>query len=114
MNRHDVFDALFSLYAAALVAPAVGEYAGFRAYLGVLVGVWLVVYAGASDAGELAERVGRRPYSTAVFVAPLVYGVAYVVGAAVAEPPVRSPYVYLGLWNVVVGVAVVAVARRTA
>jgi len=114
MDRRDAVDALFAVYFAALVAPPAGELAGFAAYLGVLVGVFLVVYAGASEVDTLPERVARRPVSTALVAAPLVHGAVYVVGAAVAEPPIRSPYVYLGLWDVVVGVAVVAVARRTA
>jgi uncharacterized membrane protein YjfL (UPF0719 family) len=113
-NRRDAFDLLIAVYAAELVAPAVGEFAGFLAYIGTLVGVALVVYSGASKSERLPERIARRPYSTAVFVVPLLYGVVYVVGSFASEPPVRSPYVYLGLWNVIVGVAVVAVARRTA
>ncbi|MFP4189119.1 MAG: hypothetical protein ACLFR5_06915 [Halobacteriales archaeon] len=112
-NRRDAFDSLFAVYAAALVALVVGEYAGFVAYLGVFVGVALVVRAGASEADALPQKVARRPYGTFVVAAPLVYGFVYIAGEAVAETPVRSPYVYLGLWNVLVGVAVVAVARRT-
>jgi hypothetical protein len=113
-NRRDAFDFLVAVYAAALVAPVLGEYAGILAYLGGFVGVALVVYAGASDAVTLPERVARRPFSTVVVATPLVYGVVYIVGEVLAETPVRSPYVYLGLWNVLVGLAVVAVARRTA
>jgi hypothetical protein len=112
-DRRDSFDVLFAVYVAALVAPPAGKYAGFVGYLGVFVGVLFVVYAGTSEARSLHERVARRPASTAVVVAPLLHGAVYVSGAVIAEPPVRSPYVYLGLWNVLVGVAVVAVARKT-
>jgi uncharacterized membrane protein YjfL (UPF0719 family) len=113
-NRRDAFDVLMVVYAAALVAPVVGEYAGILAYLGAFVGVALVVHAGASKEDKLPEKVARRPASTALVAMPLVYGVVYIAGEAVAETPVRSPYVYLGLWNVLVGLAVVAVAREAA
>ena len=95
-DRRDAFDVLVGVYAAALIAPVVGEYTDFLVYLGVFVGVFLVVYSGSSEAESLPARV------------------VYIFGEAVAETPVRSPYVYLGLWNVLVGLAVVAVARRTA
>ncbi|MDZ7689137.1 MAG: hypothetical protein U5J64_10585 [Halobacteriales archaeon] len=118
MNYRTVFDAVLAVYIASLLAPVVGEFAGAEAYVGTLAGFWFVVYtamrAGKSRLHRLPERVGRRPTATAVIVFPLVYGVAYVVGALVAEPPVRSPYVYLGLLCVGVGVVTVAVARETA
>ena len=113
-DRRDAFDVLVGVYAAALIAPVVGEYTDVLVYLGVFVGVFLVVYSGSSEAESLPARVARRPVSTVIVAAPLVYGVVYIVGESVAETPVRSPYVYLGLWNVLVGLAVVAVARRTA
>jgi len=112
LNRRDAFDGLFALYLAALGAPAVGEAAGPVAYVVVFAGVWTLVYAGVSKIEDAPEHLARRPAATVVVTAPLVYGFAYVFGAEIGEPPVRSPYVYLGLWNVVVGVAVVAVARR--
>lgn len=88
------------------------------AYTVFLAFVWLVVYGGLR-AGEpklrgLPENIGRRPTATAVILLPFVYGVAYIVGSFIAEPPVRSPYVYLGLWNFVVGILTVAIARETA
>lgn len=112
-NRRDAFDVLTTIYVAALVAPAVGEFAGFLAYLGTFLGLAAVAYSVASKSERLPERLARRPYSTMVFILPLLYGAVYIAGSVVSEPPVRSPYVYLGLWNVIVGVAVVAVARRT-
>ena len=118
MNYRTVFDACFALYVAALFAPIVGEFAGIKAYAVTLAGAWVVVYAGirisgAKNAG-LPGLVGRRPTATVVIVLPFVYGVAYIIGSFVAEPPVRSPYVYLGLWDFVVGILTVAVARETA
>ncbi|MCX2819321.1 MAG: hypothetical protein ACI9QA_000086 [Methanobacteriota archaeon] len=113
-NRRDGFDVLFAVYVAGVVAPAVGGYAGILAYLGGFVGVTLIAYTGASEAERLPQRVAQRPFSTGIVAVPLVYGVVYIVGEAVASTPIRSPYVYLGLWNVLVGIAVVAVARRTA
>jgi len=118
LNYRTVFDALFAFYAAALFAPVVGEIAGLELYVGSLAAVWVFVYLGARVGAEtlagLPERVDRRPTATAVILLPFVYGVAYIVGSFVAEPPVRSPYVYLGLWDFVVGILTVAVAREAA
>jgi hypothetical protein len=118
LNYRTVFDACFALYVAALFAPVVGEIAGIEAYAVTLAGAWVVVYAGIQISGaktaELPVRLGRRPTATVVIVLPFVYGVAYIVGSFVAEPPVQSPYVYLGLWDFVIGILAVAVARETA
>jgi hypothetical protein len=118
LSYRTAFDAVFAAYVAALFAPAVGEFAGLVAYAAALAGFWVVVYsgmlAGRHEIRGLPERVGHRPGATAVVLLPLVYGAVYVVGALVAEPPVRSPYVYLGLWNFVVGVLAVALAREAA
>jgi len=116
VRKRTVFDGAFAAYVAALVAPLFGEFVGAGAYVGTLAGFWFVVYTG-MRAGEhkirgLPKRVGRRPTATLLIVFPLVYGVAYIIGALVAEPPVRSPYVYLGLWSVGVGILLVAVARE--
>lgn len=118
MRKRTVFDGVFAAYVAALVAPMFGEFVGAGAYVGTFAAFWFVVYTG-MRAGEgklrgLPERVGRRPTATVLIVFPLVYGVVYIIGAVVAEPPVRSPYVYLGLWSVGVGIVTVAVARETA
>jgi hypothetical protein len=118
LNYRTVFDACFALYVAALFAPVVGEFAGIEAYAVVLAGAWVIVYAGIRVSGANTEglpvRLGRRPTATVVIVLPFVYGVAYILGSFVAEPPVQSPYVYLGLWDFVVGILTVAVARETA
>lgn len=118
MNYRTVFDACFALYVAALFAPIVGELAGIEPYAVTLAGAWVVVYAGIRVSGvktaRIPVRVGRRPIATVIIVLPFVYGAAYIVGSFVAEPPVRSPYVYLGLWDFVVGILTVAVARETA
>lgn len=115
MKKRELFDAVFAVYVAVLLAPVVGELAGIEAYVGFVAGVWFMVYtvmrAKAESFGALPARVGRRPTATVLIILPLVYGVAYVVGALVAEPPVRSPYVYLGILNVVLAVFTVAVAR---
>jgi peptidoglycan/LPS O-acetylase OafA/YrhL len=118
MRKRTVFDGVFAAYVAALVAPMFGEFVGPGAYVGTFAGFWFVVYTGmrASETKlrGLPERVGRRPTATFLIVFPLVYGIVYIIGALVAEPPVRSPYVYLGLWSVGVGIVTVAVARETA
>lgn len=118
MRWRTVFDATFALYVAVLFAPLAGELAGMVVYAGFLAVAWLVVYGGVRAVGaklrRLPERVGCRPTATAIILLPFVYGVAFVVGSFVSEPPVRSPYVYLGLWNFVVGILTVAVARETA
>ena len=118
MRKRTVFDGVFAAYVAALVAPLFGEFVGAGAYVGTLAGFWFVVYTGMRTSEDrllgLPERLGRRPTATFLIVFPLVYGVAYIVGAVVAEPPVRSPYVYLGLWSVGVGIVTVAVAREMA
>ena len=117
MKQRTVFDAVFAVYVASLLSPIVGEFAGAEAYFGTLAGFWFVVYtatqAGKSKLRGLPARVGRRPTATALIVFPLIYGVAYIVGSLVAESPIRSPYVYLGLMCVGVGVVTVAVARET-
>ena len=118
MRWRTAFDATFALYIAALFAPLVGELAGMLAYTVFLAFLWLVVYGGLRAVGAklrgLPENIGRRPTATAVILLPFVYGVAYIVGSFVAEPPVLSPYVYLGLWNFVLGILTVAIARETA
>lgn len=118
MRWRTVFDSVLALYVAALFAPLLGELAGLLAYAGFLAVAWFVIYAGVRASEPklrgLPERVGSRPTATALILLPFIYGVAYIVGSFVAEPPVRSPYVYLGLWNFVVGILTVAVARETA
>lgn len=118
MKKRTAFDGLLAVYVAALFAPVVGEIAGLMVYAGTFVCAWIVVYAGVrlgkKRLRRLPGRLARRPTATVVIVFPLVYGVAYIVGAFLAEPPVRSPYVYLGLWSVIVGFVTVAVARETA